>query len=99
MADWYYFGIELEMIVEPHTVRDFARYAGTYDDRQEYHRLYYEKLVRSMKKRGVPTKSITSSPSLYEKHGDKTRWFITSDSSIVNDDGSSPALPRGLFGL
>lgn len=70
----YHFGIEIEVLVEPHTIR------APLD-----HALYYDKLSKSLRKRGL--KAVANDlqpggrrrrPDLYDK------WWITRDGSLDN---------------
>ncbi|KAG5744183.1 hypothetical protein H9Q70_013106 [Fusarium xylarioides] len=80
MAD-YHFGIEIEVIVEPHKVRTPL---------STKHALYYGKLAASLRKRGLKAKAddlqqgYTKRPEHYDK------WWITKDGSLGSHTDKIP---------
>lgn len=79
MAD-YHFGIEIEVIVVPHKIRDPL---------SSLHALYYRKLAAALRKRGLKAQAddlqrgYTKRPEHYDK------WWITKDGSLGSPVGKS----------
>jgi hypothetical protein len=94
MADCYNFGIELEMIVTPHQPRGYGLYpTGT--NPMEYYISFYERLAKAMVSRRLKAEARTASS--YKARQGLEGWFITSDRSVRNEDGSVPVPPRSKF--
>ncbi|KAJ6039474.1 hypothetical protein N7444_008379 [Penicillium canescens] len=76
----FYFGIEIELISEPHVVRHpLGR------------RFYYEKLAASLRSHGLDAKA-DSLAGRYRKHSEHyDKWFLTKDGSLGNP--AHPAIP------
>lgn len=76
----YHFGIEIEVIVEPHKVRP---------ELNTLHALYYGKLAASLRKRGLKAKSddLQSRYGKRPEHYDK--WWITKDGSLGSEADKS----------
>ncbi|KAJ6015342.1 amidoligase enzyme-domain-containing protein [Penicillium herquei] len=76
----FYFGVEIELIAEPHLVRHpLAR------------KFYYEKLAASLRYHDLNAKA-DSLECKYRKHCEHyDKWFITKDGSLGNPD--HPAIP------
>jgi hypothetical protein len=65
------FGVEIEMIVEPHTVRDPLK-----------PEVYYRKLEAALRKRGLKALADTLTER-YRKHPEHyNKWWITKDGSL-----------------
>nr|OQO24329.1 hypothetical protein B0A51_07179 [Rachicladosporium sp. CCFEE 5018] len=75
MADYYNFGIEIELISRPHTVRSpLVRIE------------YYERLAASLRKRALSAQADTSTEN-YRKHTEHyDKWWITRDGSLGDPD-------------
>jgi hypothetical protein len=92
MAAYYNFGIELEMIVTPHKPRDSQNYQiGT--GPMEYNISYFKRLASALTTRGLQAKA-RSSNTMHPPPGLRG-WFITSDASVIDENGSTPKPPRG----
>ncbi|KAI8626748.1 putative amidoligase enzyme-domain-containing protein [Xylariaceae sp. FL1651] len=80
MAD-YHFGIEIEVLVKPHKIRNPLI---------EKHALYYEKLAAALRNRGLKSQadSLQNGYSKHPEHYDK--WWITKDSSLGNPEHLIP---------
>ncbi|KAK6442380.1 hypothetical protein LTR95_001396 [Oleoguttula sp. CCFEE 5521] len=80
MADYYNFGIEIELICKPHKVR--SPLVPTE---------YYERLAASIRKRGLRAQAddLAAGYRKHREHHDK--WWITRDSSL--GDPSHPQIP------
>ncbi|KAI3324707.1 putative amidoligase enzyme-domain-containing protein [Xylariaceae sp. AK1471] len=72
MAD-YHFGVEIEVLVKPHKIRNPLSYK---------HALYYEKLAAALRNRGLKAKAdnLLGNYGKHPEHYDK--WWITKDSSL-----------------
>lgn len=71
----FYFGVEIELISEPHEVRYPL-------DR----RFYYEKLAKSLRSHGLDAKA-DSLEEKYRKHSEHyDKWFLTQDGSLGKPD-------------
>ncbi|KAK4968957.1 hypothetical protein LTR42_009236 [Elasticomyces elasticus] len=81
MAPYYSFGIELEMIVDPHKVRSPLKRA-----------LYYEKLAKSLRARGLKAQ-FDDCTGDYRKHAEQydKGWWIGRDGSL--GDPGHPGIP------
>jgi hypothetical protein len=67
----YHFGVEIEIIAEPHTVRHPL-----------VRPFYYEKLAAALRKRGEPAVADTLHDK-YRKHAEHyDKWWITKDGSL-----------------
>ena len=79
MAD-YHFGIEIEVCVKPHKIRNPL---------SSHYALYYSKLAASLRKRGLKAKAddLASSYAKRPEHYDK--WWITKDGSLGDPQGRS----------
>ncbi|KAJ5418404.1 amidoligase enzyme-domain-containing protein [Penicillium crustosum] len=76
----FYFGVEIELISEPHEIRQPL-------DR----RFYYEKLAKSLRSHGLNAKA-DSLEGRYRKHSEHyDKWFLTRDGSLGEPD--YPAIP------
>lgn len=77
----YHFGVEIEVIVEPHKIRPPLR---------EKHALYYEKLAAALRNRGLKAKadSLQAGYSKRPEHYDK--WWITKDGSLGSPENLIP---------
>ncbi|KAI1417909.1 putative amidoligase [Hypoxylon sp. FL1857] len=77
----YFFGIEIEVRVNPHTVRNPL---------QEKHALYYEKLAAALRNRGLKSKAddLQHRHIRHPEHYDK--WWITKDGSLGNPENLIP---------
>ncbi|OQO15258.1 hypothetical protein B0A48_00641 [Cryoendolithus antarcticus] len=75
MAEYYNFGIEIELISRPHTVRSpLVRIE------------YYERLAASLRKRALSAQADTSTEN-YRKHTEHyDKWWITRDGSLGDPD-------------
>ena len=70
---YFYFGVEIEFIAEPHTVRYPL-----------YRAFYYEKLAVSLRSHGLRAVADSLDDS-YRKHSEHyDKWFITKDGSLGN---------------
>ncbi|TGJ80069.1 hypothetical protein E0Z10_g8703 [Xylaria hypoxylon] len=76
MAD-YYFGVEIEVRVKPHKIRNPL---------SEKHALYYEKLAAALRNRGLKATAddLTGGYGKHPEHYDK--WWITKDGSLGNPE-------------
>ncbi|KAI1762456.1 hypothetical protein GGR53DRAFT_419282 [Hypoxylon sp. FL1150] len=74
------FGIEIEVIVEPHTLR------MPLDDL-----LYYEKLVASLRKRGQKSEVDDLEGGYKSSFQNFNKWWITRDRSLVGHDSNQIA--------
>ena len=95
MAAYYNFGIELEMIVKPHTERDFQKYCGSKEKRLAYWIGYYERLARAMIGQGLQAKARPS--WTMRRPSNLEGWFITSDASLLDEDRNVLEPPWGKF--
>ena len=69
------FGVEIEAIVEPHTVRHPLKRA-----------VYYEKLAQALRNRGLSAKA-DNLEGKYRKHAEHyDKWWITKDGSLGDPD-------------
>ncbi|KAI1740849.1 putative amidoligase enzyme-domain-containing protein [Xylaria scruposa] len=77
----YHFGVEIEVCVEPHKIRNPL---------SEKHALYYEKLAAALRNRRLNAKAddLTSTYVKHPEHYDK--WWITKDGSLGNPEGLIP---------
>jgi hypothetical protein len=73
----YHFGVEIEIIAEPHTVRHPLLRA-----------FYYEKLAAALRKRGEPAAADTLLQKYRKRAEHYDKWWITKDGSL-----KSPAHP------
>lgn len=76
----YHFGIEIEVIVEPHKIRPPLN---------EKHALYYEKLAAALRNRNLKAKADSLQNGYAKKPEHYDKWWITSDSSLGNDPNRS----------
>ncbi|KAJ6128017.1 amidoligase enzyme-domain-containing protein [Penicillium samsonianum] len=78
--DSFYFGVEIELIAEPHVVRH-----------SQGRRFYYEKLAASLRNHGLNAMA-DSLEGRYRKHSEHyDKWFLTKDGSLGNP--AHPAIP------
>ncbi|KAI0420538.1 putative amidoligase enzyme-domain-containing protein [Xylaria grammica] len=79
---YYYFGVEIEVIAEPHHVQDPL-----------LRRVYYEKLARALNRHGLLATADKLDGSRYCKHAEfyDSHWWITKDGSLK--DPSYPRIP------
>lgn len=86
----YHFGVEIEVIVEPHKIRPPLR---------EKHALYYEKLAAALRNRGLKAKadSLQAGYSKRPEHYDK--WWITKDGSLGSPENMSESTHSPLSPL
>jgi hypothetical protein len=69
----FFFGVEIELIAEPHTVRHPL-----------VRKFYYEKLAASLRYHGLNAVA-DSLEGRYRKHSEHyDKWFITKDGSLGN---------------
>lgn len=69
----YNFGIEIEVLAEPHTIR------APLD-----HALYYDKLAKSLRKRGLKAAANDLLPGSTRHRPDHyDKWWITCDGSLA----------------
>ncbi|KAI1116787.1 putative amidoligase enzyme-domain-containing protein [Nemania sp. NC0429] len=77
----YYFGVEIELIAQPHNVQEPL-----------LRRLYYEELAWSLNRHGLSAISDRLDGSKYRKHPEHyNKWWITKDGSL--GDPSYPRIP------
>lgn len=70
---YFYFGVEIELIAEPHMVRHPL-----------VRKFYYEKLAASLRWHGLDAVA-DSLEGRYRKHSEHyAKWFITKDGSLGN---------------
>lgn len=82
--DSFYFGVEIELIAEPHVVRH-----------SQGRRFYYEKLAASLRNHGLNAMA-DSLEGRYRKHSEHyDKWFLTKDGSLGNP--AHPASEELLF--
>ena len=74
MVDFYQFGIEIEMIADPHKIRDPL-------DRS----VYYERLAQALRNSGVRARA-DDCRGQYRKHTEEYSrgWWITRDGSLAS---------------
>ena len=89
----YSMGIEIEMRMKPHKIREPLI---------EKHALYYEKLAAALRNRGLRAKAndLSGGPRYTDSYD---KWWITRDGSLGNPEGLSKGiiivyLPRALPG-
>lgn len=76
----YSFGVEIEMIAEPHKIRN---------DLVTLHALYYAKIAAALRNRGLPAAS--DELQLYRKHPEHyDKWWITKDGSLPYEEQRAP---------
>ncbi|KAI1780348.1 putative amidoligase enzyme-domain-containing protein [Hypoxylon cercidicola] len=80
MSIYYYFGVEIELIAEPHKVRNpLLRW------------VYYEKLATALRNQGLDSLADKLDQK-YRKHGEHyDKWWITKDGSL--GDPPHPQIP------
>lgn len=81
MTSWT-FGIEIEILAEPHTIRCPLDYP-----------LYYGKLAAALRNRGLNANAddLQAGYSKHSEHFDK--WWITSEGSLGNIEDLSETTP------
>ncbi|KAF5532982.1 swim zinc finger domain-containing protein [Fusarium mexicanum] len=80
MAD-YHFGIEIEVIVEPHKIRTPL---------STKHALYYSKLAASLRKRGLKAKADDLQQGYNKRPEHYDKWWITKDGSLGSHTDKIP---------
>ncbi|KAK5457171.1 hypothetical protein LTS15_004952 [Exophiala xenobiotica] len=71
----FYFGVEIELVAEPHAVLPQS-------NRKSYYKLYYEKLAACLRRHDIDAvaDSLAGGYRKHSEHYDK--WFITKDGSL-----------------
>lgn len=78
----YSFGVEIEVLVEPHKIRPPL-------NTREKHALYYEKLAKALRNRGLRAQHNDLTQTGQWRSTDYTQWFITRDGSLPSSENLS----------
>lgn len=87
MRDFYYFGVEIEIIAEPR-VHDSSRHKRTH---------YYEKLARALRREDLSALADRLDER-YRKHNEHyDKWWITKDGSLGNPSYPDSMSAKSVF--